>query len=218
MNLENDKDRITRANQFAASVTATPQETLGVDVRIDEEICACTGMTADNSSQSLIFQPALENAMLRDESGGSLVGFAIIAPLLFVILFGIIEFGILLFDKAMLTNAVREGARAGIVYNYDDNDTLPPEINDDTYHDTTNVESIVRGYCEETLISFGDGANLNVTVDPLGVLPLGNARTPLTVSATYRFQFLVFSNILALIGGDLADSLVLEAETVMRLE
>ena len=42
--------------------------------------------------------------------------FAIVMPLLFVILFGIIEFGILLYDKAMITNASREGARAGIVF------------------------------------------------------------------------------------------------------
>ena len=42
--------------------------------------------------------------------------FAIIAPLLFIILFGIIEFGILIYNKAMITNASREGARAGIVF------------------------------------------------------------------------------------------------------
>ena len=53
---------------------------------------------------------------MRDESGGSLVEFAVIAPLLFVILFGIIEFGILLYDQAKITNASREGARAGIVF------------------------------------------------------------------------------------------------------
>jgi Flp pilus assembly protein TadG len=33
-----------------------------------------------------------------------------------MLLFGIIEFGIILYDKAMITNASREGARAGIVY------------------------------------------------------------------------------------------------------
>ena len=54
--------------------------------------------------------------MVRDEQGGSLVEFAIVMPLLFVILFGIIDFGILLYDKAMITNASREGASAGIVF------------------------------------------------------------------------------------------------------
>ena len=36
-----------------------------------------------------------------------------------MLLFGIIEFGIILYDKAMITNASREGARAGIVFDPD---------------------------------------------------------------------------------------------------
>ena len=54
--------------------------------------------------------------MIRDESGGSLIDFAITTPLLFIIAFGIMEFGILLYDKAVITNASREAARAGIVF------------------------------------------------------------------------------------------------------
>ena len=57
--------------------------------------------------------------MIRNEKGGSLVEFAIITPLLFVILFGIFESGLLLYNKAVITNASREGARAGIVFDYD---------------------------------------------------------------------------------------------------
>ncbi|HKK00735.1 MAG TPA: TadE/TadG family type IV pilus assembly protein, partial [Desulfuromonadales bacterium] len=51
----------------------------------------------------------------RHERGASAVEFALVLPLLLVILFGIIEFGFILYDKAMITNASREGARAGIV-------------------------------------------------------------------------------------------------------
>ena len=81
--------------------------------------------------------------MIRDEHGGSLVEFAVIAPLLFVILFGIIEFGILIYDKAVITNASREGARAGIVFDYDDGGT-PSDSADDTFHpdDATIVEAV----------------------------------------------------------------------------
>ncbi len=52
---------------------------------------------------------------IRSESGASAVEFALLLPVLMMILFGIIEFGIALYQQAVLTNASREGARAGIV-------------------------------------------------------------------------------------------------------
>jgi Flp pilus assembly protein TadG len=52
---------------------------------------------------------------LRSESGASAVEFALLLPLLMMILFGIIEFGFALYRQAILTNASREGARLGIV-------------------------------------------------------------------------------------------------------
>ena len=50
------------------------------------------------------------------QKGASAVEFALVLPLLMLILFGIIEFGLLMYNKAMITNASREGARRGIVY------------------------------------------------------------------------------------------------------
>jgi Flp pilus assembly protein TadG len=54
-------------------------------------------------------------ATMNSQRGAAVVEFAFVLPLLLVILFGIIEFSFLLYDKAMLTNASREGARVGIV-------------------------------------------------------------------------------------------------------
>jgi len=51
----------------------------------------------------------------RDEKGAAAVEFAVVAGLFLMIVFGIIEFGILMFDQHILTNASREGARAGVV-------------------------------------------------------------------------------------------------------
>lgn len=51
----------------------------------------------------------------RSESGTAAVEFALLLPLLVILLFGIIEFGIALYRQAILTNASREGARVGIV-------------------------------------------------------------------------------------------------------
>ena len=50
------------------------------------------------------------------QRGAETVEFAIILPILLIILFGIMEYGIVLYDKAVITNASREGARSGIAY------------------------------------------------------------------------------------------------------
>lgn len=142
--------------------------------------------------------------IMRDEKGTALVEFAIVAPLLFVILFGIIEFGILLYDKAMITNASREGARAGIVFNH------PNRITD------AEINAVVMNYCQDYLISFDSGSTLTVLISRTGTgVEPGDS---LTVSLDYPFQFLVFSNLIALIGGSTGNLLNLHAETIMRLE
>lgn len=47
--------------------------------------------------------------------GVSAVEFAILLPLLLAIVFGIIEFGLFMYNQQVITNAAREGARAAIV-------------------------------------------------------------------------------------------------------
>ena len=140
--------------------------------------------------------------MFRKEDGTSIVEFAIIAPLLFVMTFGIIEFGILLFDKAMLTNASREGARAGIVFSH------PDRLSD------SEIVSVVKNYCENHLISFDSSSAVTVSITRTGT----SAGDSLTVNLTYPFRFLVFSNLAELLGGGLQDLVNLNAISIMRME
>jgi len=58
----------------------------------------------------------MEGYHLRREKGAALIEYAMIAPLLFLLLIGIIEFSILIFSYNTIANAAREGARYGIVY------------------------------------------------------------------------------------------------------
>jgi hypothetical protein len=51
----------------------------------------------------------------KNQRGATAVEFAIILPLLLLVVFGIIEISLLLFNKHVITHACREGARAGIV-------------------------------------------------------------------------------------------------------
>jgi|GEM_PF-231569 len=177
----------------------------------DEKVPGYSGMTANCPSRSLIYRPARKDSMIEDESGGSLVEFALIAPLLFVILFGIIEFGVLLYDKAMLTNASREGARAGIVYDFDSTAGT-------NHPDNATIIATVQQYCQNYLISFDSTSAVNVAISRAGSPSLDSAGDQLTVNVTYPFRFLVFSNVLALVGGGIGDTLNLQAETVMRME
>jgi hypothetical protein len=62
------------------------------------------------------------------ERGASAVEFAIVLPVLLLILFGIIEFGIILFDKAVITNASREAARERIDFKAPDESVIKAKI------------------------------------------------------------------------------------------
>ncbi len=50
-----------------------------------------------------------------NERGAVAAEFALLLPVLLTILFGIIEFGMIMYSREVVTNASREGARAGIV-------------------------------------------------------------------------------------------------------
>lgn len=134
------------------------------------------------------------------QKGAAAVEFAIILPLLVTLVFGIIEFSILFYNKAMLTNASREGARAGIVYAW------PNRISD------SEIESVVNTYCGNYLITFGAGDPPDVSISRSGTgIEAGNA---LTVTVDYHYDFLVLPNfITTLVGG-----LDLSTVTVMRME
>ena len=136
-----------------------------------------------------------KDVLLKSQKGGTLVEFAIILPLLLLMIFGIIEFGLFLFNRHVITNAVREAARAGIVVRIP---RLPNE----------KIETIARNYCEQYLVTFGAGA-LNIPLpllredpsgNPLGVDSAGNPilggfGDVLTISATYQYDWLFLSTV-----------------------
>lgn len=139
----------------------------------------------------------MKRRLLRGEQGASTVEFAIIAVVLFAILFGIIEFGILMFDKHILTNASREGARAGIVMKV-------PRVSDAT------IIATVEKYAKSHMVSFGSSSTLITTVTP----PVGSRNafgTELVVNATYPYKFMYLS-------GLGLGPITLKAETRMRME
>jgi len=98
---------------------------------------------------------------LGNEKGQSLVEFALVLPILVLILSGIVQFGSIYNDYIVLQNAAREGARAGVVGKSD-----------------TEISNIVYAYADSL-----DPARLTVTVDPAeGVRRSGDT---LTVNLQY---------------------------------
>ena len=157
--------------------------------------------------------------ILQKENGAAAVEFAILLPLLVGLVFGIIEFGLLLYNQQVITNASREGARAAIVGHCAERKT------------DADISEIVTDYCtdqnKKRLITFNATNNLPTTT----VAPSPNACTPgseisgvwsggsgltvgdnVAVTVQYTYTFLVPS----LLG--FGPTKLLSAATVMKME
>jgi hypothetical protein len=150
------------------------------------------------------------------QRGVSALELTILAPLIFVLVFGMIEFGCLFYDKLMITNASREGARAGIVFIDDEHNTLDNNI-------TTRVTEAVNKYLRKDddtgwrLIYFG-----SPTPDPeipsptISASAHGNDR--LRVEVRWTYDFLVLPNFKNLGWVDLSDTITINAVNEMMLQ
>ena len=158
-----------------------------------------------------------KKTIFKCQRGASAVEFAIILPLLLAFVFGIIEFGILLYNKAVITNASREGARTAILFNWDPNSEDEEEGRIPT--PDAVVQTAVLNYCADYLINFSDSKIPEVSVTP----PVVSGTPPTryrTVTVTLNYNFLILPNILAVFssGGTMEGEIPLTAVTRMRSE
>jgi Flp pilus assembly protein TadG len=130
----------------------------------------------------------------QSERGAVVVEFAIVLPLFLILVFGVIEFGMIMYYKAVITNASREGARLGVLY------SIPPAT-------AAQVDARVRGF----LAPAGIANDAQVTF-PLG--GPGATGTLFSVQVVYTYQFLVLPKFVT----SLAPNLNLTAVTIMRME
>jgi hypothetical protein len=150
------------------------------------------------------------------QRGAALVEFTLVIPLLLLFLFGLIEFSIILYDKAVVTNASREAAREWITYK---DDSIKLHLED--------VKAIVEEYIRKTpskadgqLISFG-GTGLSTKLYRNGV-ELTAAGSPLLFARGDALKVEVFYNynffLLPGLAQSLLPTLTLKGETIMRAE
>lgn len=126
---------------------------------------------------------------LKNEKGQSLIEFAILLPLLLLVLMGILEFGLMLNSYLSINNSAREGARLGIV-------------------DGSNLE------ISELITNISP--NLNSDNLEVNIIPLEGSRKSgdtLTVQVTYNYHVTI-----PIISNILNDVVVLKAKTSMRME
>jgi len=126
---------------------------------------------------------------LRNEKGQSLVEFAILLPLLLLLMMGILEFSLMLNSYLTINNSAREGARLGIVAG-------------------SNIE------IKELILNISpnlDSKKLIVNITPLeGSRQSGGT---LTVDVIYNYQVII-----PIISNILGNVVVLKAQASMRIE
>jgi Flp pilus assembly protein TadG len=116
----------------------------------------------------------------HDEKGQTMVEFVLVLPIMLVVLFGIIQFGITFKDYVTLTDAVRAGARTAAVSRYSTDPVA------DTVSRVKNAADLTP-------------ANVNVTVNSTWV-----HGDDVVVTAKYPYSISLFGVVVA--SGDLSSS------------
>jgi hypothetical protein len=145
------------------------------------------------------------------QRGVAAVEFALLLLPLILIVYGIVEFGLIMYNQQVITNASREGMRAGIVA---PNPRLPYNgISCSCANPPCSIECVVIGYAASRLITFGGPGTLSLTYSPTYNVnqPF---QTDLTVGVSYDYYYLALAGFVPA----LQPKLTLNAQTVMKYE
>jgi hypothetical protein len=104
-------------------------------------------------SMSINIKRYMKNTPWMSQKGATAVELAIVCFLLFLLIFGIIEFSICLFNQHVITNAAREGARFGVV-------SRPDRYNN------AQIRQKVFDYSQQHLVTFGASGTPVITILP----------------------------------------------------
>lgn len=136
--------------------------------------------------------------LASDARGVAALEFVLVFPFLMTVLFGIVDTSLLLCDKAVITNASREAARAGVVVRV-------PQMA------ASDVANVALAYTQNNLVTGGTTTTPTVSVaQPAGTSP----GSPLSVTVTYTYEGLVLGSAMSALTGPVTVS----ATTVMDYE
>ena len=150
--------------------------------------------------------------IMFSERGVAAVEFAIVFPLMLLLMFGIIEFGTMMYDQIMVTNAAREGARWGSVQSASLAHPLfcgSPGLN--TIQGSSPCSGsgsgtacmVASNYADNTLISYQGGNNNSPSVKVTCSMGSGsNSGARIEVTVNYTFQGLGLGSLSAVQGSN----------------
>ncbi|AXF23902.1 pilus assembly protein TadE [Burkholderia pyrrocinia] len=124
-------------------------------------------------------------ALARRARGVVSLEFVLMLPFLLMVLLGIIDTSLILCDKAIITNASREAARAGVVVRV-------PMLT------ATQITNVALNYTENGLISGGTARAPTVTVTQANGTTTGSA---LTVTVSYTYSGMVLGSMFSALTG-----------------
>jgi Flp pilus assembly protein TadG len=131
----------------------------------------------------------------NSQSGAAAVEFAFVLLPLLLLVFGIIEFGFYMFNRQILTNACREGARYGVV-------SRTPR------HTVEEIKNVVTGFSENHMILSG---NPHISFNNVSACT-ATFGSDLLIDANYNYKLLLLPNFLN------RDGYVIEVATRMKCE
>ncbi len=157
-----------------------------------------------------------QRACSQTQGGAAAVEFALILPILLILLLGTIEGSLAMYDKAVITNASREGARAAIVAR---------NVPLDDAQLIQKISGVVYQYTGNSLVSFGSNSTSSGTTPAMCVTKVAqptvcfqnlkfNDDRALKVTVMYTFQGIALGSFFQSLG----KPLVLQATTVMVYE
>jgi Flp pilus assembly protein TadG len=138
---------------------------------------------------------------LACDKGAELIEFALVFPLLLLVTFGIIDFGLLFQRYETVTNAAREGARIAVLPGYGELD----------------VEARVNQYLVASGLTPLPASAIAYTL-PQAVNVGGACVTITGVTVGYPHQYIVIGHIVGLFGGSVFTTTTLTATARMRYE
>ena len=134
------------------------------------------------------------------EAGAELIEFALVFPLLLVVVLGIVDFAFLFQRYEVVTNASREGARVAVLPGYD----------------ATDVQVRVTDYVQAGGLPTNAG-NPTIVVTPT-TIPSGSGTWPATqVDVQFSHDYIFIDVITAWLGSGFS-TVTLQAQTTMRNE
>jgi hypothetical protein len=146
---------------------------------------------------------------VRSERGAELVEFALVLPLLLVLVGGIIDFGFLFQRYEVVTNAAREGARLGSLPGYDDADVRA------RVREYIRIGlNLTQAQLDANVPDSSAGVNVQSATVP-GVTPPVATRI---VRVTYRHDFIMLGPIMGLINATWSNQINVYGTSEMRLE